>query len=149
MSAKKSPSKLRAPKNYFMVNLSKRDRVELETLCRANRTNLKTETRFAITGIKATLRARTGEGFDGIWLPLASGDLRALKFFGRDFTNGANPGSVAKFIMRLALLRPSTVRDWLSALSNYCQSEDIVQEKFLADSVASRREYRRVKMGVK
>lgn len=35
------------------------------------------------------------------------------------------------------------VKAWLNAMTSYCESEDIVQEKFLADSVAARREYLR------
>jgi len=150
MSAK-SKVKQRAPKNYFMVNLSKRDRVELETLCRANRTNLKTETRNAITGIKATLQARTGLGFNGVWLDLASGDWRALKYFSRDFDpeHRDDLASIAQFIFRTALCRPAQLMSWMDAVSNYCGAEEINQFKFLADSVAARREYRRVKVGAK
>ena len=146
MKKNKAKATPRTPKNYFMVNLSKWDRVELEKLCRANRTNLKTETRNAITGIKATLQARTGLGFEGLWLSLSSGDLRALKFFARNFNNRENLAAAAQFILRLALCRPAMVKAWLGAMADYCNAEDVEQVKFLADSVAARREYRRVKV---
>jgi hypothetical protein len=93
------------------------------------------------------LKFRNGLGFDGLWLQLGPGDFRALKYFGQMMVNGDNLGSVTRIILRLALLRPAVVIAWMEAMSSYCYSEDIIQEKFLADSVAARREYRRVKVG--
>ena len=46
----------------------------------------------------------------------------------------------------MALCRPDVVVSWLSAMASYCEAEDVPQAKFLADSVAARKEYRRVKV---
>jgi hypothetical protein len=112
---------------------------------------LKTEAYNAVRGIGADLKLRNGVGFDGVWLPLESGDYRALKYFSRNFYSDyrKNLAFVAQFILRTVLCRPAQLMNWMDAVTTYCETEDINQKKFLADSVATRREYRRVKVGAK
>jgi len=150
---KSTPKSKATPRNYFMVNMSARDRAELEKLCRESGTNLKTMAYYAVRDIgrklKNSMAGKSDEFYcERIQLFLPQGDIRALKFFARDFkfVNGENLARVAQFILRLALCRPAMVNAWMDAMVSYCDAENVEQNKFLADSVASRRQYRRVKI---
>lgn len=144
----------RTPRNFFMVYLSAQKRKELEKACRANGTTLKTMAYNAVHHIGEELKSRKGLGSGGgIWLPLKDGDFRALKYFEQHFSFPGrfnNPATYAQFILRLALSQPAIVKGWWNAMIDYAEAEALPsQEKFLADSVATRREYRRVKVGAK
>ena len=137
-----------------MVNLSSRDRTELEKLCREAESNLKTEVYNAVQNLKQSLPFRgiktvpESDFAARAVLYLSTGDLRAVKYFARNFNSpkGEDLSSVCLFILRLALSRPAVVQSWLEGLAHYCSAEDLQQKSFLAASVAAQRKYRRVKL---
>ena len=148
-SAKAAP---RSPRNYFMVNMSARNRAELEKLCREFGTNLKIEAYNALSRLRLNLQNRLAgkprcEAAISVKLPLSLGEFRALKFHSRNhWDDNESLGNVAQYVLRLALGHPATVTAWIESLVNYCRSEDVDQRRFLEESVAARREYRRVKV---